>query len=118
MEEEEGAEEVRLTVGNCRPAPAAPSLTRYPLFTVCRPRPQIETSRGRALADEYGMKFFETSAKDGTNVAEAFNELARDAVVKLQLLAGQDGGRDAGGVKVVKGGKDGKDKDGKDCAIM
>lgn len=74
-------------------------------------RLQIETSRGKALADEYGMKFFETSAKDGTNVAESFNTLARDVVLKL--LAVGDGGAGGGdNVKVLK------DKPNKDCAIM
>jgi Ras-related protein Rab-8A len=47
---------------------------------------RIDSARGKALADEYGLKFFETSAKDGTNVAEAFNTVARDAVAKM--LAG------------------------------
>jgi hypothetical protein len=28
----------------------------------------VETARGAALADEYGVKFFETSAKGDTNV--------------------------------------------------
>ena len=39
----------------------------------------VETGRGQALADEYGMKFFEASAKSNTNVTEAFMSLARDA---------------------------------------
>ena len=59
------------------------------------------------------MKFFETSAKEGTSVAEAFNTLARDVVAKV-LAVGPEAGGD--GVKVLKDKKDGKD--GKDCTIM
>ena len=43
----------------------------------------VETARGQALADEYGMKFFETSAKSDINVTEAFMSLARDVVRRL-----------------------------------
>jgi GTPase SAR1 family protein len=32
----------------------------------------IETERGRALAEQHGLTFFETSAKTGHNVAEVF----------------------------------------------
>jgi len=38
----------------------------------------IEFSAGKALADEYGIRFLETSAKNSTNVDEAFISLARD----------------------------------------
>jgi hypothetical protein len=87
---------------------------------------QIESSRGRALADEYGMKFFEVSAKDGTAVAESFNVLARDVVAKMMAMgattSGGGGGGDGtaagpGGVKVLKDGKKGGgDKD--NCVVM
>lgn len=33
---------------------------------------QVSFARGQALADEYGLKFFETSAKSGLNVEAAF----------------------------------------------
>eukprot|EP00743_Colponemidia_sp_Colp-15_P010722 GILK01011843.1.p1 GENE.GILK01011843.1~~GILK01011843.1.p1 ORF type:complete len:137 (-),score=17.18 GILK01011843.1:157-567(-) len=36
----------------------------------------IPTSSGRAVAERYGMEFFETSAKDDINVSEVFMFLA------------------------------------------
>ena len=50
----------------------------------------MEASRGKALADEFKMRFFETSAKDGTNVRDAFYSLARDVLSKMLLAAGGD----------------------------
>jgi len=38
----------------------------------------ISTARGQALADEYGIKFFEASAKSSINVEESFMTLATD----------------------------------------
>jgi Ras-related protein Rab-5C len=46
---------------------------------------QIETARGRATAEEYGIGFWETSAKDGTNVSKAFNAIAKDIVERMLL---------------------------------
>ncbi|XP_056172766.1 ras-related protein RABE1c-like isoform X1 [Syzygium oleosum] len=37
----------------------------------------VPTSKGQALADEYGIKFFETSAKTNLNVEEVFFSIAR-----------------------------------------
>jgi len=44
----------------------------------------VETSRGQALAEEYGIKFFETSAKNNSNVVEAFTAIATD--IKKRLM--------------------------------
>ena len=46
----------------------------------------IQAEQGQALADEYGIKFIETSAKEGTNIAEAFQNLLKDVVRKIDEL--------------------------------
>lgn len=48
----------------------------------------IDTARGKELADEYGIKFLETSAKNSTNVDEAFITLVRD--IKKRLIDWQE----------------------------
>ncbi|KAJ8439908.1 hypothetical protein Cgig2_003974 [Carnegiea gigantea] len=47
----------------------------------------VPTAKGQALADEYGIKFFETSAKTNLNVEEVFFSIARDI---KERLAGSD----------------------------
>uniref|UniRef100_A0A452Z9X7 Ras-related protein ARA-3 n=1 Tax=Aegilops tauschii subsp. strangulata TaxID=200361 RepID=A0A452Z9X7_AEGTS len=42
-----------------------------------------ESKRGQALADEYGIKFFETSAKTNLNVEQVFFSIARDIKQRL-----------------------------------
>ncbi|KAL6501445.1 Ras-related protein RABE1c [Orobanche gracilis] len=46
-------------------------------------RRAVPTSKGQALADEYGIKFFETSAKTNMNVEEVFFSIARDIKQRL-----------------------------------
>ncbi|GLU11646.1 hypothetical protein SLE2022_283790 [Rubroshorea leprosula] len=43
----------------------------------------VPTAKGQALADEYGIKFFETSAKRNLNVEEVFFSIARDVKQRL-----------------------------------
>ncbi|KAF3614842.1 Ras-related protein RABE1e [Capsicum annuum] len=43
----------------------------------------VPTSKGQALADEYGIKFFETSAKTNMNVEEVFFSIAGDIKQRL-----------------------------------
>ena len=47
----------------------------------------ITTEEGHALADELGMKFYETSAKMNEAVEEAFFTLARSASGALAFLS-------------------------------
>ena len=42
------------------------------------------------MADRYGFKYFETSARTGDNVEEAFMSLARDCSEKVKV---EDGGK-------------------------
>ncbi|EFN59509.1 hypothetical protein CHLNCDRAFT_33935 [Chlorella variabilis] len=44
----------------------------------------VAYSRGQALADEFRMQFFETSAKNNTNVDEVFQSVARDIMLRLK----------------------------------
>ncbi|KNC53069.1 GTP-binding protein SAS1 [Thecamonas trahens ATCC 50062] len=44
----------------------------------------VEASRGQALADEYDMQFYETSAKADINVEDAFFALTEQVLAKLQ----------------------------------
>jgi Ras-related protein Rab-8A len=44
----------------------------------------IPTEKGQELANKMGLKFFETSAKDGDGVLELFQSLARDIQRKIE----------------------------------
>uniref|UniRef100_A0A7S0H1K0 Uncharacterized protein n=1 Tax=Amorphochlora amoebiformis TaxID=1561963 RepID=A0A7S0H1K0_9EUKA len=41
---------------------------------------EVDYETGENLAKEFGIKFFETSAKDHVNVTEAFDALTRDVI--------------------------------------
>ncbi|CAN4090117.1 unnamed protein product [Withania somnifera] len=43
----------------------------------------VPTSKGQTLADEYGIKFFETSAKTNLNVEQVFFSIGRDIKQRL-----------------------------------
>lgn len=42
----------------------------------------IDSDMGQALANEYGVKFLETSAKSDVNVSEAFLGITREVIMK------------------------------------
>ena len=44
----------------------------------------VETEEGKRLADFYGIKFFETSAKNRVNVNEVFETIAREIELNIQ----------------------------------
>jgi hypothetical protein len=45
---------------------------------------QVSFEAGKSLADEYGIRFFETSAKNNVNVDEAFMTIAKEIVDRLK----------------------------------
>lgn len=47
------------------------------------PNRQISFEEGKALATEYNLQFFETSAKDNTNVDQTFEAIARETKTRL-----------------------------------
>ena len=49
-----------------------------------KPDKVIESERGKALADQHGLAFFECSAKTGFNVQEIFNHIAK-IIIKDKL---------------------------------
>lgn len=66
---------------------AAENVNRVLIGNKCDVDPserKIPTEKGKALAGEYGIKFFETSAKLNTNVDEAFQAIAKDIVERLK----------------------------------
>jgi Ras-related protein Rab-8A len=50
-------------------------------------RRAVPYARAKALADEYGILFFEASAKDNVNVEGAFTAIARQVMARLQREA-------------------------------
>ncbi|XP_038684292.1 ras-related protein RABE1c-like isoform X2 [Tripterygium wilfordii] len=62
-------------------------------------RRAVPTSSGQALADEYGIKFFETSAKTNFNVEQVFFTIARDI---KQRLAETDSKAEPQTIKISK----------------
>jgi Ras-related protein Rab-8A len=65
----------------------------------------VPFSRGQALADEFGIPFVETSAKDGSHVPDAFLTIARDVMARLAREAAGEGGggggsQGGGGIKL------------------
>jgi Ras-related protein Rab-8A len=58
----------------------------------------VETARGQALADEYSIKFFETSAKSNINVVEGFTSIAQD--IKRRLMDNPGAGAAPTGIRI------------------
>ena len=45
---------------------------------------KVESERGRALAEQNGLLFFETSAKTGENVVLSFQAVASEIIREMQ----------------------------------
>jgi len=50
---------------------------------------QVDTARGKQLADELGIPFIETSAKEGHGVHEAFTRIAQSVAESLNYISHQ-----------------------------
>jgi GTPase SAR1 family protein len=61
----------------------------------------IDTDTGKQLADEYGLEFFETSAKTGLNVSELFQHIAH-TIIKDKKKPGASG-KDRETISISKG---------------
>jgi hypothetical protein len=67
----------------------------------------VTYEQGKALADEFGIKFYETSAKLNTQVDSAFMSIARDIVERLRENPEHYGAEEKvtlqGGKSIMKG---------------
>lgn len=63
---------------------------------------RVKIERGQALADEFGIKFFEASAKLNSNVDAAFLSIARDIVDRLKENPEHYGSEGSNGVNLQK----------------
>ena len=61
-----------------------------------KPDKVIESERGKALADQHGLAFFECSAKTGYNVQEIFQHIAQIIIKDKLPLAVTNNGAGAG----------------------
>ena len=64
----------------------------------------VERQRGQALADKHKMSFFETSAKESSNVDQAFLSIARDIKARLDAADVSAGGVGVGGMRLPGSG--------------
>eukprot|EP00624_Nannochloropsis_granulata_P001086 evm.model.NODE_1488_length_24496_cov_18.726200.7 len=69
------------------------------------PQRVVTTEEGQTLANDFGIQFFETSAKNDINVEKSFVTIARE--VKNRMLV--DGGSRATGGKAIVDAKKGND---------
>jgi len=66
---------------------------------------QVSEETAQAFANEHGLQLYFTSAQIGTNVAEAFDAIAKIAVEKQATSIMQRGNSASGGTSLSKGNK-------------
>ena len=87
-------------------AHASPAVVKVLIGNKCdSPAKKIDPAKGKALADEYKMSFFETSAKNNINVKEVFYHLAKEIKEKQGPTVGQI----TGGQRILHTKKDDTD---------
>ena len=64
----------------------------------------VAYARGQALADEFRLQFFETSAKTNSNVNDTFLSVARDVIGRLKDAGPGEGGSGSSGPTLRVGG--------------
>lgn len=75
----------------------------------------IDTETGKQLADEYGLDFFETSAKTGLNIPELFDSIARTIIKDKKKAPSTSGSTREGTLTIGGKGKEGGKKDKGGC---
>jgi len=68
----------------------------------------ISFDEGKRLADEFGVQFAETSAKDGTNIDQVFLSITQEIIGRIQASTpsagmGSPGGEDSGAIATGSG---------------
>lgn len=74
----------------------------------------IDAETGKQLADEYGLEFFETSAKSGLNISELFEHVAH-SIIKDKKKPGATGSGAREGTVTIGKSKEGDKSDKKGC---
>lgn len=74
---------------------------------------KVTKEQGEALAEQYGIKFFETSAKQNINVDEAFFSISQDIVSRLKVNPEHYGSDSS--TKVKTGSKNFSDESKSSC---
>lgn len=112
-DEEDSFKNVQYWMGNIKQH-ALPSVESILVANKIDLPRKVEKSRGREMAESYGIRFFETSAKSGKGVTEAFKAVVEDIVTRH---AGEPQlSRSAGRVPVADSGNDGDG--GKRCVVQ
>ena len=71
----------------------------------------VTYAQGKALADEFGLNFFESSANSGQNVEDVFVSIAGDVKTRLDAQVGDGEAEEATTVRPTKS----KSKKKKNC---